>query len=372
MTWWVGYNVPNLVHCIGARVITVPMAHRDPVSQLDLFTGAVSEPARRGRRAAPVGPAVVPEELRALGERLPAGVFLGTSSWAFPGWTGIVYDREAAQSTLAREGLAAYARHPVLRTVGIDRTFYAPVSSVTFAEYAAQVPADFRFLVKAHEVCTLARFPPHERYGVHRGQPNERFLQASYAADMVVAPFVEGLGEKAGPLVFQFPPQDTRGFGGPARFVERLQAFFAALPRGPLYAVEVRNEELLTEGFAQVLAELGVCPVLSAWRHMPPVVHQAVRTHALEARAIVARWMLPPHLGYEEAYARYAPFHQLVEEDSVTREALAGICAAAVHRGRPTFVIINNKAEGSAPLSAVKLAQSVDNVLNVRRGASRE
>ena len=35
------------------------------------------------------------------------------------------------------------------------------------------------------------------------------------------------------PLVFQFPPQDTRGFGGPARFVERLHAFFAALPRGP-------------------------------------------------------------------------------------------------------------------------------------------
>jgi uncharacterized protein YecE (DUF72 family) len=348
------------------------MSDRAIPSQLDLFTGAVSEPARRGRRATPVGPAAVSDELRALGERLPPGIYLGTSSWAFPGWTGLVYGRDAAQSVLAREGLAAYAQHPVLRTVGIDRTFYAPVSSVTFAEYAAQVPQGFRFLVKAHEVCTLARFPQHERYGVHRGQPNERFLQASYAADMVVAPFVEGLGAKAGPLVFQFPPQDTRGFGGPARFVERLHAFFAALPRGPLYAVEVRNEELLTEGFAQALAELGVCPVLSAWRHMPPVVHQAVRTHALTARALVARWMLPPHLGYEEAYARYAPFDRLVEEDSVTREALAGICAAAAGKGLPSFVIINNKAEGSAPLSAVKLAQSVDRVVNVRRAASRE
>lgn len=368
-----GFQVPNLVHCIRTGVITSSMPHRDPASQLDLFTGAVSEPARRGRRtAAPVGPAAVSDELRTLGERLPAGLHLGTSSWAFPGWTGLVYDRQAAQSALAREGLAAYAQHPVLRTVGIDRTFYAPVSSVTFAEYAAQVPEGFRFLVKAHEVCTLARFPQHERYGVHRGQPNERFLQASYAADMVVAPFVEGLGEKAGPLVFQFPPQDTRGFGGPARFVERLHAFFAALPRGPLYAVEVRNEELLTEGFAQALTALGVCPVLSAWRHMPPVVQQAVRTHALTARALVARWMLPPHLGYEEAYARYAPFNRLVEEDTVTRQALAGICAAAAGRGLPSFVIINNKAEGSAPLSAVKLAQSVDWVLGSRRAASQE
>ncbi|MDC0708859.1 DUF72 domain-containing protein [Stigmatella sp. ncwal1] len=342
-------------------------------SQLDLFTGAVSEPApRRSRRAEPVGPASVPDEVRALGERLPQGIFLGTSSWAFPGWAGIVYSRDVAQATLAREGLSAYARHPVLRTVGVDRTFYGPISAITFSEYAAQVPAPFRFLVKAHEVCTLARYPPHERYGVHRGQPNDRFLNASYAADMVVAPFVEGLGDKAGPLVFQFPPQDTRGFGGPARFVERLHAFFAALPRGPLYAVEVRNEELLTEGFAQVLSELGVCPVLSVWRQMPPVVQQALRTRALASRALVVRWMLPPHLGYEEARARYAPFHHLVDEDTVTREALAGVCAAATRKGLPTFVIINNKAEGSAPRSAVKLAGSIDAALGSQKVALQE
>jgi uncharacterized protein YecE (DUF72 family) len=82
--------------------------------------------------------------------------------------------------------------------------------------------------------------------------------------------------------------------------------------------------------------------------------------------------MLPPHLGYEEAYARYAPFHRLVEEDIVTREALAGICSAAVSRALPSFVIINNKAEGSAPLSAVKLAQSMDRVLQLRHAASQE
>jgi hypothetical protein len=79
--------------------------------------------------------------------------------------------------------------------------------------------------------------------------------------------------------------------------------------------------------------------------------------------------MLPPHLGYEEAYARYAPFHRLVDEDLVTREALAGICAAAANKGVPAFVIINNKAEGSAPLSALKLAESVNYVLEGQRTA---
>jgi uncharacterized protein YecE (DUF72 family) len=60
-----------------------------------------------------------------------------------------------------------------------------------------------------------------------------------------------------------------------------------------------------------------------------------------------------------------------VDEDTVTREALAGICAAAAHKGLPAYVIINNKAEGSAPLSALKLAEKVNQVLSGRRDASQ-
>ncbi|MCY1030864.1 DUF72 domain-containing protein [Corallococcus sp. BB11-1] len=334
-------------------------ASRRP-AQFDLFTGALEEaPVSSRRRTQPLGPAPVPDDLRVLGEQLPQGVYLGTSSWTFPGWTGLVYDHEASTPQLAKEGLGAYAHHPVLRTVGIDRTFYAPVPATAFADYAQQVPDGFRFLVKAHEACTLARFPVHERYGAHRGQVNDRFLQAAYAVDHVVGPFMEGLGDKAGPLVFQFPPQDPASLGGPARFVERLHAFFSALPRGPLYAVEVRNEELLTEGFAQALADTGVSPVLAVWAHMPPVARQAKLTRAFESRAVVVRWMLPPNLGYEEARARYAPFNRLVDEDVGTRDVLARVCMAAVRRERPVFVTINNKAEGSAPLSAIRLAQRV-------------
>jgi uncharacterized protein YecE (DUF72 family) len=315
-----------------------------------------------------VGPASVSAGVQVLGERLPERVYLGTSSWTFPGWAGLVYDREVPASRLSHEGLSAYARHPVLRTVGIDRTFYGPIASAAFADYAARVPEGFRFLVKAHEACTLARWPMHERYGTLRGQLNARFLDPAYATDAVVAPFVEGLGPKAGPLVFQFPPQDPRSFDGPARLVERLHTFLSALPRGPLYAVEVRNEELLTDGLAQVLADVGACPVLSAWRHMPAAQQQAERTHAARARALVVRWMLPPHLGYDEARARYAPFDRLVDPDVPTRQALARLCASAVRRGQPAFVIINNKAEGSAPLSALELAAAIVREQSEQRG----
>ena len=90
--------------------------------------GAASKSARA------IGPAMVGDELRQLGEQLPPGIHMGTSSWSFPGWAGIVYDKPASESALSRRGLAAYSRHPLLRAAGIDRSFYNPMSLAEYAE----------------------------------------------------------------------------------------------------------------------------------------------------------------------------------------------------------------------------------------------
>ncbi len=122
--------------------------------QFSLFDAP--QPAARNRAPADIGPADASPEIATLGRSLPRGAYLGTSSWAFPGWAGIVYDRPGAESALSRRGLAAYSRHPVLRAVGIDRTFYAPIGARDFAAYAEQVPPGFRFLVKAPAAVTDA------------------------------------------------------------------------------------------------------------------------------------------------------------------------------------------------------------------------
>ena len=328
-----------------------------PPPQLDLFGPPPSDPtATTPSGVRPVG---VSPSLRSLATSLGTGAHLGTSSWSFPGWTGIVWGNEATQTALVRSGLNAYAQHPLLRTVGVDRTFYAPVSREVFADYAAGVPEDFRFLVKAHDACTLARFPGHARYGAHRGQPNPRFLDASYATDAVVQPFVEGLGRQAGPLVFQFPPQDPRALGGGKGFAEAVHTFASALPKGPLYAFEVRNRELMTAELQAALADVKAVPVMAVWGALPSVLVQAKALAAKGAPALVVRWMLPPNVEYEEARARFAPFDRLVNEQPRTRSEIAELCAAALQSGTPAFVTINNKAEGSAPLSVFKLAEEI-------------
>ncbi|MFM9181794.1 MAG: DUF72 domain-containing protein, partial [Phycisphaerales bacterium] len=49
-----------------------------------------------------VPPAPLPESLRSVGARLPAHIHLGTSSWAYAGWRGLVYGARAPVSALAR------------------------------------------------------------------------------------------------------------------------------------------------------------------------------------------------------------------------------------------------------------------------------
>ena len=106
---------------------------------------------------APIGAAKPSDDVNAVAEKMLDGLYLGTSSWSFPGWEGIVYDKHVSQSVLARHGLRAYAQHPLFRTVCIDRTYYGSISKVEFADYADAVPEHFRFVVKAHEMLTRAR-----------------------------------------------------------------------------------------------------------------------------------------------------------------------------------------------------------------------
>jgi uncharacterized protein YecE (DUF72 family) len=332
------------------------MAAGDPSpDQLDLFAPPAA-PAGAATRHAGVGAATPSAEDLELGRRLPRTLYLGGSTWSFPGWQGLVYDRPYTESRLARDGLAAYSRHPLLRAAGIDRTHYRPVPAAELARYAAAVPADFRFLVKAHEASTLVRYPDRPRYGADRGRANPLFLDPSYAAAEVVAPYVEGLGAKGAALVFQFAPQQL---GPPERFATALHEFLAALPRGPLYAVELRNRELLTADLAAALAAAGACACLNVHPRMPDVRLQARLTGAATAAApwTLLRWLLPRDLTYAEASRRFAPFNRLAAPDPAARQAILELARQTLGAGRAFLATVNNNAEGCAPLSIEALAR---------------
>ncbi|WP_368621020.1 DUF72 domain-containing protein [Paraburkholderia sp. BR13444] len=314
---------------------------------------------RRGRDvlAAPPSP-----ELLALAAQLPPQIHLGTSTWSFPGWSGIVYGDDYSNSKLSREGLSAYGAHPLLKTVSIDRSFYQALTVTEYLRYAQQVPEHFRFIVKAPMTITDATVR------AERGEPvslNPCFLNAQMAIDDFVAPCVEGLGAKAGALVFQFSPLPDQMLAQPAELIERLGEFFSALPRlpdGSCYAVEIRDASLLTPRFIRMLKTEGVRYCVGIHARMPDPLRQAAALALLDgepAGPLIVRWSLHGGFKYEQAKAKYEPFNRLVDEDPATRASLAELAARYALAGQPVVIAVNNKAEGSAPLSCVKLAEEI-------------
>jgi len=304
---------------------------------------------------APVGPAPVPDSLRRVAEGLSRSVRLGTSSWSFPGWDGLVYDRAASQNRLARHGLGAYAMHPLLRTVGLDRTYYRSIDEETYRRYAEAVPRDFRFLVKADRLLTSPTDP--DRFGARGVNPH--FLDPRRAVEEVLTPMLEGLTSKVGPILFQFPPIPPNLIGGVRRFHDRLYRFLDALPDGPTYAVELRTPEFLNDEYATLLQATGAAHCYTVHPAMAPLEKQKEVVSPFYQPTLVIRWMLRAGLKYQVAKERYQPFDRIVDEDPTSRDAIARTVLDALIAERQVFVIANNKAEGSAPLSLFRLAERV-------------
>ena len=140
-----------------------------------------------------------------------------------------------------------------------------------------------------------------------------------------------------------------------------LPALQPLAPDGVL-AVEVRNPELLTPALADVLREAGATYCLGLHPRLPPIEEQLPLLRALWPGPLVCRWnlnRLHGMQGYEEARELYRPFNALVDPDPQLRSALARVIAGTTSAGYPAYVTVNNKAEGSAPLSVQALAQEV-------------
>ncbi len=324
-----------------------------------------------------VAPAAAGADVTELGKRIPAGLYLGTSTWSFPGWRGIVYRDTCTEVNLAREGIAAYAAHPVLRTVGLDRAFYRPPTVEQYRDLYSRTPEHFRFMVKGYQGVTRATGDEHGRVhgptGPHTA-PNPLFLDAQYAAEQVVAPALEGLQHKCGVVVFQFPPLDLRATPD---FLAKLSSFARSLrmriPGSVRIAFELRNRVLLearnAPRYREMLRETGCVHAYAGHPTMPGVIQQHAAVCGDEPAAlpelILVRWMLRGNHLYDEAKDLYAPFDALVEEDTKVREQIADLALRGLRSGKEVMVIVNNKAEGSAPLSCIKLAEEIVQKLGV-------
>jgi len=290
-----------------------------------------------------------------LTELARGGVYIGTSSWKYPGWRGQLYapDRylwrgRFAESRFRRECLREYGE--VFKTVCVDAAYYQFPDRRTLGEMVGQVPADFQFALKVTDQITVKRFPNLPRFGPRAGQPNPNFLNADLFAGAFLSPCAE-FRPQIGLVVFEFSRFYPADFARGREFVAALDGFLGRLPPGWPYGVEIRNRSFLAPEYFATLARHGVAHVFNSWEAMPPVSAQMALPGSLTQPDFSAvRLLLRPGRRYEEAVKLFQPYDRLKEPEPEGRAATAQLIRAVRQGSRPRrlFVYVNNRYEGNA------------------------
>ena len=139
-------------------------------------------------------------------------ILIGTSGWQYDSWRGPFYPEDEPK----RAWLNVYAHR--FATVEVNNTFYRLPGDGTFEKWRAESPDGFVFAVKA------SRYITHLRRMRDAKDPVDLFWSGA-----------RRLGDRLGPVLFQFPPR----FAADA---DRLEAFLAVLPQGLRPAFEFRDD----------------------------------------------------------------------------------------------------------------------------------
>jgi uncharacterized protein YecE (DUF72 family) len=267
---------------------------------------------------------------------------VGTCSWKYPSWAGLVYSRADGIDYLAE-----YARK--YSTVEVDQWFWTLRPSPTDVErYRDAVPESFRFTVKAPNALTLVHAPG--RKGAEP-VPNPRFLSTAVLGEFLAG--LEPLRPLVGRVMFQFGYLNKKMVASAAAFLEGLDRFLAAAPAGWPYAVEIRNAAWLDRPFFEMLRSRRAGAVLIQGYWMPPIAEVHARAADLLDGPVVVRLHGPDRGGMEEKAG--GAWDRIVEPRDAELETVAGMVRRLLKGGHDVFLNVNNHYEGSAPLTIDRL-----------------
>lgn len=279
---------------------------------------------------------------------------LGTNWYAAFGKC-IVYHKPYHKNRFKRDCLAyatyEYHGERLFQTVDLDQTFYGPRTPEVLRHYASQLPPDFKVCSKVWEEITIPVFPPGLRYRNKAG-PNKRFLDIDYFVEMVLPPYAEAFQDHTGPFMFEFQRSGIE----PNEFLPRLDRFLSELPKQYQYGVEVRTPSLLGARYHDVLKAHGVAHVYNHLYGMPTLAeqHEALG-QSFPAPFTILRLLTPRTMKYHDAVKAYEPYNKLVRPIPTMRAETIQIARQSMQQQVNAYVLVNNRSEGSAPLTVQAL-----------------
>ena len=160
-------------------------------------------------------------------------LFVGTSGYSYKEWKGIFYPEDLP----AKEMLAYYARR--LPAVEINNTFYRLPQATMIENWRDQVPAEFRFSIKATQRIT------------HIKRLKNCAEETKYLLETAAL-----MKERLGVVLFQLPPNSKKD-------ADRLRDFLPLIPPEIPAAFEFRHESWLDDEIFALLRGKNCALVMS-------------------------------------------------------------------------------------------------------------
>lgn len=154
-------------------------------------------------------------------------LLIGTSGFAYKAWYDIFYPKGLPSSGMLRY----YAEH--FGAVEINSTFFRMPTESALRQWAADVPAGFRFALKSPQLIT------HRKRLKEVDEPVAAFFRVSHA-----------LETHLGPLLFQLPPNFKKD-------LDRLEKFLDLVPKDARVAVEFRHQSWFDDDVFDALRNHG-------------------------------------------------------------------------------------------------------------------
>jgi uncharacterized protein YecE (DUF72 family) len=172
-------------------------------------------------------------------------IYIGIGGWNFAPWRGVFYPKGLPQS----KELEYASGH--LTSIEINATFYGSQKPESFRKWAATVRDGFVFSVKG------PRFATNRRVLAEAGDSIKRFLDSG----------VTELGDRLGPLLWQFAPTKKFEAGDFGKFLELLPA--KADGTRLRHVVEVRHDSFCTSDFIALVRSFGTPVVFTDHARYP-------------------------------------------------------------------------------------------------------
>lgn len=279
---------------------------------------------------------------------------LGTCSWKYDSWKGIIYpDKEKFNF------LEEYAKH--YNTVEIDQWFWSLFESEKVLlpkesdvkSYAQSVPNDFRFTIKIPNSITLTHY--YTKKKTDSLKPNPNFLSTKLF-DAFLKTLIP-MENKIGVLMFQFEYLNKQKMGGLLEFLDIFGAFINSIDRKYTYGVELRNPNYLKKPFFDFLDINKLAMVFLHGYYMPPI-WDVFNEHKNQIKSTaVIRLHGPDRSGIEKKTGNI--WNQIVEPRDEEIDKISEIIYYLKSKRVYTYVNVNNHFEGSAPLTIRKIMEKI-------------